>query len=175
MSIHAKAPTDSASMLEYLKTKTVRDEITGCLVWQGAVMRPDNIPQMRWGKGAKSARRVIYKLIHRLDLPDSLQIGVRKTCHCLCCDPDHLVPRTRSQALKGRTVKPATRAKIAATRRREFAKLTVEQVAEVRESGENLREAAQRLGVDHSMIGAIRRGEAWRDYSSPWMGLGARA
>jgi hypothetical protein len=65
-------------------------------------------------------------------------------------------------------------AKIAKAKRERDAKLTVEQVREIRESQESQRKIAKRMGVGKNVIQGIRNGTAWRDYSSPFTGLGAR-
>ena len=52
--------------------------------------------------------------------------------------------------------------------------MTLEMAREVRASNESGPVLAKRYGVDRSLIGSIRRGEVWKDYSNPFDGLGMR-
>ena len=47
----------------------------------------------------------------------------------------------------------------------------MEQVREIRLSEDSGPVLAERYGVNRSLIGGIRRGTAWRDYSNPFAGL----
>ena len=50
----------------------------------------------------------------------------------------------------------------------------MEKAQEIRASDKPCHVLALVYGVDKSMVSRVRRGEAWRDYSSPFAGLGAR-
>lgn len=65
-------------------------------------------------------------------------------------------------------------AKIAATKRAQMAKLTIEQVREIRQRTTTIVQAAEKYGVHPSKISLIRRHQIWREHSTPWAGLGAR-
>lgn len=161
-------PTDGPTMLAYLEVKATRDDLTGCLIWQASTIN-GKVPQMRFEGKPHPARRVIFQFL-RGPLRPGRQVGARKGCHYLCVDPEHLVQRTKSQATKGHAVTQATRAKIAATKRGAV-KLTPQAVEQIRASTEPAYRLAPKLGVDKSMVTRIRRGEAWRDFTSPFAGL----
>lgn len=81
----------------------------------------------------------------------------------------------RPAAARGSFSSRSRAAKIAAGKRSSgAAKLTLEQAREIRASEDTGPVLAERYGVNRSLIGSIRRGVAWRDYSDPFAGLGAR-
>jgi hypothetical protein len=97
----------------------------------------------------------------------------------LCVNPEHTAPSTtqkiaKKAAKRGAFSTTSRGARIAAARRLGRVKLTAEQVAEIRTSTESEVVLGPLYGVARSYIGRIRRGEARKDYSSPFAGLGAR-
>ena len=95
-----------------------------------------------------------------------------------CINPAHQKTLTESQngkraAANGSFSRPARGKKIAETRRKTVAKLTAEQAMEIRMSDECGPVLAERFGINKSRVNAIKRGEAWKDYSNPFAGLGA--
>ena len=167
--VRVPAPTSADEMLAYLERKTVRDDMTECMVWQGHAHLGKH-PQMRWEGKATSARRVAFEFL-RGPIKGVKQIGVREDCHCLCIDPEHLVARTKAQAGKGHLVKLATKVKIAETRRGQSLKLDSATVHAIRNSDDAGRALAEQHQVSNSMVSRIRRGNAWREYTGPWAGL----
>lgn len=166
--VRVAAPTNADEMRAYLERKTVEDDITGCMVWQGSA-HLGQFPQMRWGDKASSARRVIYEML-RGTINSGWQIGVRDTCHCLCVTPEHLVQRSRAKAGKGHPVALSTKIKIAQARRAK-SPLDPDAVAEIRASAEPGTKVAEQLQVSVGAVSRIRRGETWREYTGPWAGL----
>lgn len=148
----------------------VRADEGGCLLWVGAAS--DGKRPMIWIDGASvSARRVIYELA-RGPIPEGYRIGV-KCRKELCVCPDCLVARTTSQSLRGINRDEAFRRKISATKRA-ASSLTPEIVAEIRCSPLNNVHLGRQLGMPHQTIAKIRHQEIWKDYTSPFAGLGAR-
>lgn len=95
-----------------------------------------------------------------------------------CINPEHLVTRTESAhmalfAKTGGLSDFARVAKIAATKRAKYSKLTDEKVAEIRASNASLTELSEAYGVNPSRICGIRKGHFWKDYSSPFSGMAA--
>lgn len=166
--VRVLAPTNAEEMRAYLERKTVRDEITGCMVWQGHASL-GAYPQMRFGDKPVATRRVIFEFL-RGPIKGEKQIGVRAGCHCLCVDPEHLVARTKAQAGKGHQVKLATKVKIAQTRRR-ASRLDTATVQAIRMSPLAGKALAAEHQVSMSIVSRIRRGQAWREYTGPWAGL----
>jgi len=141
-----------------------------CMEWAGYAIG-GKTPQIRVDYKCWPVRRLVYQLVHGV-VASRLWIG----CKCknpLCVNPDHLVARTRGTVFKGAVRTIAHRNNIA-TARRQGGKITKEMVDEIRSSSESNGELAKRLGVTHSHISAIRFGKRWREYSSPFAGLGAR-
>lgn len=94
-----------------------------------------------------------------------------------CIEPQHqrVLSIKESAALGGKSGAKHRDAKVAATRRaRGRNKLTDEQVQEIRASQESGYALAKRLNVDEKTISNARKGQTYRDYSSPFAGLGAR-
>lgn len=165
--VRVPAPTNAEGMRTYLERKTVHDEISGCMVWQGHASMGKH-PMMRFEDKAVPARRVVWQFL-RGPLTKK-QIGVRESCHCLCMDPEHLVARTKAQAGKGHAVKLSTRVKISTAQRRK-SKLDTAAVQAIRMSAEPCTVVAAEHQVSVSIVSRIRRGDAWREYTGPWAGL----
>ena len=103
---------------------------------------------------------------------------VTTTCrNKLCMAPEHLLVVTRSKLGKlnhahtGYASNIARCKKISDTKRSRYAKLTLEQAIDIRQSSEILEVSAQRYSISKATAQRIRAGEAWKDYSSPFAGL----
>lgn len=116
------------------------DEDTGCWVWQRAV-NPNGYPVA----GTKAAHRAYYVEKHG-SIPAGLEID-HLCSNTRCVNPDHLEAVTSAEN----------------TRRSQSAKLTVEQVREIRASSLPSRDIAGAYGVHHSTVRGIRRGESWKN------------
>lgn len=153
------------------------DEIGDCWIWKNAVSQ-EGYPIMRVRPGGCIlVRRVAIALSGRT--PAARQ---PVTCTCddrRCCNPKHLELATiasvaQTAAANGAFSSLARRAKIAAHKRASSgAKLTMDDARAIRASDETGPVLAAQYGVNKSLIGAIRRGTAWQEYSSPFAGLGA--
>lgn len=161
-----QTPTTAEEMRAYIERKTVADG--DCLVWQARAVHGVH-PQMSFRGSTLSARRVIFEFL-RGPIQEGRQVGMRRDCHCLCVEPEHMIQRTRSQAIQGHAVSTATRAKIAA-KKRAMGKLTPEAVAQIRASEARNQDIADQYGIARSMASRVRNGRAWRDYASPFRGL----
>ena len=110
-----------------------------------------------------------------LGLPLKLRQPVTCTCgERLCLSPRHLKPTTRAQLLK-QAYRNGRRGGVVEIMRREAtlrarAKLTIEDVRQLRASDEPAALAAQRLGVGAQAIHAARAGRSWKEYG-PWRQL----
>lgn len=125
------------------------------------------------------ARRLAYQLNRGVTVRGDLNI-VPDCGNPYCINPAHQKALTESQkarraASRGAFNSPVRAAKIAATRRRTNAKLTSQQAAEIRISDEPGPVLSARYGINNSLVNRIKRGDAWRDYASPFLALGARA
>jgi hypothetical protein len=90
-----------------------------------------------------------------------------------CVRPEHIVAQTRSAALKGRKMPEHQKAAIARARRAN-GKVDKDIVAEIRDSSGPAWVVAQRYGIHKDYVSQIRTHKAWKDYGSPFAGLGAR-
>jgi len=146
-----------------------------CWLWRGYALHGDQ-PQIKIDGKAQSVRRVLYEAMHG-PVPEGKEVA--RTCEHRNC-VFHAEPQSHSKVGKrvaktGVYANPARCAKIAATKRRDEARITWEQAQEMRGCSETLDEAAERYGISRTTVARIRRGQAWKDYSNPFSGLGARA
>ena len=172
MSAQRKAATQT---LESLKARTV--EIGDCWEWQGPYTYNGKNPIVRHNNKAVTARRLALQLSGE-KMREKTQ--VLPTCdNHRCINPEHLRQYSSSdcmkiQGAKGLMSDQVRSAKIAATKRAQMAKLTMEQVREIRQRTTTIVQAAKKYGVHPSKISLILCHQIWKEYSTPWDGLGAR-
>ena len=163
--------------LEMMALLDRTEEFADCLLWTGATGESGHPIFKPHGCGCTLVRRAMFRLaggelIARQPIDTSC--GER-----LCLNPDPLFQSTVSRigkkaGARGAWSGLAHRAKNAAAKRGKM-KLTLVQAGEIRASEESGPVLAARYGVNKSLVNSIKRGTAWRDYSSPWAGLGGRA
>lgn len=161
--------------IQAIKDRT--EEIGECWIWQQGTT--NGYPSMKVkGCGCRLVRRIVVELDGR---PAQAREPVATTCgEALCVNPAHLARTTiraiaKKAAAAGAFSGKARGAKIAAAKRASaHSKLTLEQAREIRLSEEAGPALAARYGVNPSLIKSIRAGRVWKDYSSPFAGLGAR-
>jgi hypothetical protein len=136
-----------------------------CWEWSGKITSAGYAELSLWKNGTTTvakAHRVSYRL-HVGPIPPGMFV-----CHTCdnppCCNPQHLflgTPRdnTRDMILKGRGRNSDEAARGEANG---HAKLTSEQVIEIRQSRLTAAELAQRYGVGESAIRKVRHGLNWR-------------
>jgi hypothetical protein len=160
------------------------EEVGDCWEWTGAVGNTGHpIIHLRQPiegmprKGCALVRRFVFmlnggKLVDRKPLD----------CKCgnkLCVNPAHIKQSTTSKVAKRAAQNGAWKGEARARRisaaKRAKSKLNIELAREIRLSPESGPVLAARYGVDKSLVNNIKRGTIWRDYSTPFAGLGARA
>lgn len=155
--------------LDDLHARTIEEG--DCLLWAGHATHGKH-PQWRVGGKLYPARRVVYEMAHGY-VPKKLQIGT--TCGCaLCVCPDHLVARSRSAVQRGKPLALERKLKIAKAKRAKSA-LSIDDVRAIRASTAPGVEIDAQYGFSAGFASRIRLGQVWRDYATPWAGLGARA
>ncbi len=155
-----------ALTLDWLQSR-VREE-DGCWVWTGYI-NPQGQPQYyASGIGTRLVRRDLFALVNERS-PGKKFVGARLSCVLGCTHPEHLVARTRSAVFVGKPKSLAHTAAIAKARRA-GSRITDDVVARFRTTGDDSELAA--LNVPTSYLYRIARGEARRNYSSPFSGLG---
>ncbi|NMM21561.1 MAG: hypothetical protein HHJ15_16665 [Rhodoferax sp.] len=147
-----------------------------CLIWQQGCC--NGHPAMRHDGKTQLVRRVLWKEMHST-IPSG-QI-LRTTCEDLkCVNFKHLALSTYAKVAKklGPTVMGGLKrsANVAKAKRlQSCAKLNPDIVAEIRLGRETGVCLSKRFGVPESLISKVRLHKCWKDYSSPFSGLGARA
>lgn len=162
--------------LKDIKDRT--EEVGECWIWQQGTTKQGYPIMKPRGCKCQTVRRIV---MHLQGKNVAVRQPVTTTCdERLCVNPAHLRASTlqavaRKAAAQGKIGGPRLGAAIAAARRRlGLTKLTLEDAAAIRVSTDSPDAIAARFGVNASQIKRVRRGEAWKDYSSPFAGLGAR-
>lgn len=139
--------------------KKVAKEENGCWTWLGA-KRKSGYGAFGFGRSTDYAHRAAYRLFVG-PIP-----GGQYVCHkCdtpLCVNPDHLFVGTATENMqdasaKGRVKLPRVEQMLRAEDQ-PMARLTNDQVREIRASGETLSVLAKRFGVSQATISCARRG-----------------
>lgn len=152
-----------------------------CLIWQGCTTghKTHPVPAIKVGSTNVSARPVVLKLARKYK-PSPQHTRVMTTCgNGMCLNPDHLRWATTAEinqvSANNRLAGDALRrSKIAATARSR-AKLTLEQVREIRASTDLHRVLAAKYQVHETYISTIKLHRRWKEYdNNPFAGLGAR-
>lgn len=140
-----------------------RIDVNGCWIWTGTVYREKRGKLIwEWARISVGGRRVIVPraaahAFKGFDLNDK-----RRVCHTcdttLCFNPEHLWYGTQGDNMKDCYAK-GRRSSIGS--RNGNAKLTIEQVQEIRKSQEWAKVLAPRYGVCKATIWRIRAGERW--------------
>lgn len=144
-----------------------------CWEWHGCMQ--GSIPMMKHGSKVANVRRLV--LIER-GVPMTGFIATYTCGNAKCVNPDHTARSTRTKMNRRimadmNTATNTLRIKrIAEVKRRTDAKLSLDDVSQIRASDEKHEDLAARYGVSKSLIGRIRRGEMWKTFSaSPFAGL----
>lgn len=163
-------------------------EVGDCLEWQGCFSNHGTQPTVKARAGTKnysenlSVPRLLWEEANG-PVPDG-KLVYRKCCNNACVLLDHITVGTRKEWAKARkkagTSKHSAAAILALTmgaRKRSTVKYSMEKAREVRmlaSSGLLHREIALETGVSKDMVAEICQNKSWREYSSPFAGLGAR-
>jgi hypothetical protein len=148
-------------------------EVGECREWTGS-FTTSGVPLVYHRGQRTTVRKVVYEIRTGKQLPVGMVASTK------CTNPrcvDHVLPLTKAQMLersRANTNQELRAAKIAASKRRTAAKLTPEQVQMIRDSKETSTALALRLGVHHSVPAGIRKGLMWKEFTTPFSGLGAR-
>jgi len=139
-------------------------------------LNSQNMPQTRHGGKVMGARRLAYELAGNEIKPGNVVFP--KCNNRKCINPSHTSQSTSSKFMSAknktqvRTV--ATRKKISDNARKN-AKLTPELVNEIKNSSKSGRQWARDTGIGLKTIWNAINGRTWKEYGSPWSGLGARS
>jgi hypothetical protein len=136
----------------------------GCWMWEGskAGTHKDKYGRMGYGKTRPGAHRFSW-VLHNGPVPDDMEI-LHKCDNTLCVNPDHLYVGTHHRNMLDR--KARGRGNHPTGERHPKAKLTVEQVEEIRKLGSkgySNRELGKMFGVSNTAVFHIKKGNHWRD------------
>jgi hypothetical protein len=168
-----KTKPKQVQTLESLRARTVEEG--ECLIWQGYI--GNAVPQVSHGGKVVSVRRLILELSGKCVKPTDYAAPRCGNAACVC--QEHVMIRTTAQHSRAMAKSPTRNedlraAKLAAVARQGRAKINIQQAREIRCSEESGTVLAERYGIDKGLVSRIRRGEAWREFSNPFAGLGAR-
>lgn len=149
-----------------------------CIIWTGACVNKGTHPVISVSGKSILVRRAVWEAAHGLIPTGKI---IRCTCDTpRCIAPDHLKATTFQRLGKelgaiGVMSGPVRSAKIAAAKRAgKQAKLTQEQVREIRAADEPGTVLAVRYGVAEATISKYRLNRCRREFGgNPWQGLGA--
>lgn len=164
--------------LEWLERHVVEDD-NGCWVWKGFITKGGQ-PQARFTLGPfVHCTMLVRRLVARMKFepsakfPDAAafhrnrQAGTLEGCSWGCCHPDHVVMRTKKQAMKPSRGKPLTlehRQAISRARRAQ-SKVPDSKIVEIIASPKPAKHVSIELGMDPSYASKVRRGNC-RIYSA---------
>jgi hypothetical protein len=152
-----RAPKDE--IIAALLTKLVRDDDTGCLIYQGTPTATGHATFYHNGAIQGSAHRVAYEVWKGTVPPKGY---VLQSCgNKLCCEPDHLYLASFEEIMRIRTEQGRS---IAGSRNPKV-KLTQEKVDEIRRrslAGERLKPLSEEFGVSQPTISQIKNGNIWK-------------
>lgn len=149
-------------------------EVGECWEWQGAVHKESRAPVMRLHQKTQQVRRALAAALgHKV----AGRVVSTRCMNVACVNPGHIQVMQR-QALQRRTAKlkaaeymnRSVRARIAMTQRGR-SRLTIEDVAAIKEDTRPQRLIAQIYGISQTTVSSIKRGESWQDFSNPYLQL----
>jgi hypothetical protein len=137
--------------------KVSPEPMSGCWLWTGAVNK--NGYASFWdGKHAATASHFAFRVVGGNEFPEGLFV-LHRCDNPICVNPNHLYAGTHKQNMVDK--KTRKRARGAKGERNHKAKLSVQQVLEIRGSTEGVCELSRRYGINRNQISAIKRGESW--------------
>ena len=145
-----------------------------CALWQGYI--GNTVPQVSHAGKVVPVRRLMLEMQGRELRPGEYAVPRCKNPECV--HPDHILVRNPAQHSKAMLAVPRNEqlkaARLAEYKRKHAAKITIEIAREIRASAEAGHVLGARFGIDKSQVARIRKGTSWREFSSPFAGLGAR-
>jgi len=153
-------PQASLSIPEIIEYYTMPEPNSGCLLWLGPTLGPQDRPAYRYGtfdynKIRYAAHRVSWELANFQRVPAG-KVMMHKCDNTYCVAPQHLTPGTQAENIAD-----------AARKGRVATKLTAEIVTKIRLSPLGRNAAADKFGVSWDAISKIRNGKIWRHVPMP--------
>jgi len=143
------------TLRERFEEKYVPEPNSGCWLWDACILK-SGYGQIKAGDKVKYAHRVSYE-IYIGKIPSS-----KFVCHACdtpsCVNPDHLWLGTHNDNM----LDMMTKDRSAKGERSAAAKLTEEQVREIRFDSRVQQTIAEEHGVDQTLISQIKLGKIWK-------------
>jgi hypothetical protein len=172
MRVDVRRKNKEAPTLELIEAKSIDDG--GCWIWDQGTAHGNAYMSVN-GKSVAVRRWIMQN--KGIDIRGKL---VTSTCmNSLCVNPEHLIVVTRAKLQKmwadhlQYASNPVRCAKLAAHARARVG-ASPEEVLKARTDPRSIRVVAAELGRSYDFVQAVRAGESWKTYSSPWAGLGSR-
>ena len=153
-------------------------EVGDCWEW-GMCFTANGHPTVRHAGKTTLVRRLVHQLAGKEIGHGKIVIASCENSRCV--NPDHTRAVTLQAHMKrmgalGKLSDLARIAKIAATTRAKYGKITMDDARAIRESSATHEQTAQQYGINPSKVAAIRQHRCWRELSgNPFAGLGARS
>ena len=165
--------THKVHTVESLKERC--EEVGDCWIWNGYVS--NKTPMVDVNGTMTPVRRLFTRLLGK-QVKRGTFFGISCDTY-LCVCPEHTVQRDRRAHTANMGRKSATgpsnqaRKMKITTQKRKAGKLDMEKAREIRAKEGTYRQIAEEYGISHALVGQIKRGRYWKDYSNPFAGLGA--
>ena len=155
------------SILDYVKARVRVDASTGCWIWLGA-SNGGRSPRPYMSRNGRKALLVYRELFAELHGEIPPGVNICHTCdNGMCCNPAHLWSGTQTDNMrdcagKGRHCSVSRPDRVPRGERQAKAKLTEDQVREIRSTTESMPQVAARMGIHWGTAYAVRRGKIWK-------------
>lgn len=151
------------------------DEVGECWEWTLS-LNGAKMPQTRHAGKVCGARRLAFTLAGNVVKDGYVVVPRCKNVRCINpeCSKQMDQAKFMDQQNNGRRKTMTTRKKLS-DQGRKRAKLTPELVQEIRGSDKPGRQWALETGIGLKTIWNAKNGHTWKEYGSPWSGLGARS
>jgi hypothetical protein len=157
--IYERKPTRPFT-LEDFRLRSERDVHTGCWMWSGTC-NPNGYGTFKRHGRVQTAHRAVFQLVHNVALPVDVYV-----CHrCdrrACVNPEHLFSGSQSDNMRDCSRKGRLGGATAADTPHPGAKLSADEVREIRVDPRALRLIASDYGVSKVAIANIKSGASWR-------------
>ena len=163
-----KTRAKAVTSLDDIKARCV--EIGECWEWQGTVVGYDkNQPVHMVDRKMHKVHQTAFKLAGK-NSPAGMYL-VRECGNCLCVNPAHITPMTRSDQMKlaaslGRCSRPdqvAARTKGVRAASKLYSPELARTIRTMRSCGALLKDIAEQTGVSASVAAKVCSGEMWAD------------
>ena len=149
-------------------------EVGDCWEWNRS-KNSQNMPQCRHGGKVHSARKLAYTLAGNKVKDGYVVVPTCRNHKCINPECSKQMTIAKFAAMRaGSMAKNLSTRKKLSTAARKNAKLTPELVQEIRNSDKPGRQWVAETGISLKTIWNAKNGHTWKEYASPWSGLGAR-